>query len=92
MLMDHSEQISNFFLPGYQKEAPQNNVWMEWNWNIIPFGKSHIYFSFFFSNFLRFWYHKKAHIILISHGKFHSWKAFRSEDINENVPGYGNHN
>ena len=26
---------------------------------------------------------------VITHGKFHSWKAFRLEDINGNVPGYG---
>ena len=25
----------------------------------------------FFSNFWRFWYHKKAHIFLITHVKFH---------------------
>ena len=50
-------------------------------------------FSFFFQTILRrFWYYKKAHIFLITNDKFHSWKAFRLEDINENVPGYGNHN
>ena len=37
-------------------------------------------------------YRKKACIFLIiTHGKFHSWKAFYLEDINENVPGYGNY-
>ena len=46
----------------------------------------------FFPNFRRFWYHKKAHIFLITHVKFHGWKVFRLEEINENVPGYGNHN
>ena len=40
----------------------------------------------------RFWYHKKAHIFLITHGKFNSWKVFFLEDINEYVPAYGNHN
>ena len=44
-----------------------------------------------FSNFWRFWYHEKAHIFLITHGKFHSWKVSRLENINENIPGYGNH-
>ena len=39
-----------------------------------------------------FWYHKKAHIFLIIHDKFHSWKMLQLEDINENVPDYGNHN
>ena len=48
-------------------------------------------FSMFFSKFWRFWY-KKAHNFLMTYGKFYSWKAFRLEDINENVPGYGNHN
>ena len=46
----------------------------------------------FFSNFWRICYHKKAHIFLITYGKFNSWKVFRLEDINENVSGYGNHN
>ena len=46
----------------------------------------------FFSNFWRLWYQKKVNIFLITHGKFHSWKVFHLEDINENVPGYGNHN
>ena len=52
----------------------------------------HILSSFFFQNFQRFCYHNKAHIFLKSHGKFNSWKVFHLEDINENVPGYGNHN
>ena len=46
----------------------------------------------FSSNFWRVFYHKKTHIFLITHDKFHSWKAFRLEDINYNVPSYGNHN
>ena len=46
---------------------------------------------FFFSIFWRFWYHKKAHIYFITHVKAHSWKVFRLQDINENIPGYGNH-
>ena len=50
------------------------------------------YFFNFFSNFWRFCYHKKAHIFLITHGKFYSWKVFHLEDINENMSGYGNHN
>ena len=29
------------------------------------------YFFNFFPNFWRFWYHKKAHIFLITHAKFH---------------------
>ena len=37
-------------------------------------------------------YHKKAHIFLITHGKFYSGKVFRLEDITENASGYGNHN
>ena len=64
----------------------------EWNKIEISSLLTEVVLSFFFSNFLRFWYHKKAHIFLVSHGKFHSCKAFHSEDINENVPGYGNHN
>ena len=49
--------------------------------------------SFFFSKLLEiFWYHKKAHIFLLTHGKFLSLKAFYLEDVNENVPGYSNHN
>ena len=51
-----------------------------------------IFFFIFFKNLGRFWYHKKAHIFLKTHVKFYSWKVFRLEDINENVPGYGNHN
>ena len=50
------------------------------------------FFNFFFSNFLRFWYYKKTHIFLITRVKFYSWNMFRLEDINENMPGYGNHN
>ena len=46
----------------------------------------------FLKNFWRFWYHKKAHIFLITHGKFHSWKLFRLEGISEKVSSYGNHN
>ena len=34
----------------------------------------------------------KAHIFLIIHVKFYSSKVLSLEDINENVPGYGNHN
>ena len=49
-------------------------------------------FSTFFSNFWKFWYHKKAHIFLITYVKFQGWKVFRLEEINVNVPGYGNHN
>ena len=43
-----------------------------------------------FSNFWRFWCHKKDHIFLITHDKFYSCKVFYLEDTNENVPGYGN--
>ena len=50
------------------------------------------YFFNFFSNFSGFWYHKKAHIFLITHVKFYNWNMFCLEDTNENVPGYGNHN
>ena len=46
----------------------------------------------FFPNFLGFWYHKKAHIFLITHVKFHSWKVMRLEDINKKISGYGNRN
>ena len=28
----------------------------------------------------------------MTHGKFHSWKVFRLEDISENLPGYSLHN
>ena len=42
----------------------------------------------FFPNFWRFWYHKKAHIFLITHVKFRSWKELRLEDNNEKVSGY----
>ena len=52
---------------------------------------SPIFFNFF-PNFLRFWYHMKAHIFLTTHGKFHHWKVFHLKDINENVSSYGNHN
>ena len=31
----------------------------------------------------------KAHIFLITHGKFCNWKVFSLEDINENMLGYG---
>ena len=47
--------------------------------------------SFFFHTFWRFCYHKKAHIFLITHVEFYSYKVFRLEDINENMSGYGNH-
>ena len=40
----------------------------------------------------RFWYHKKAHIFLTIHDKYHSKKVFRLEEINEKVSGYGNSN
>ena len=50
------------------------------------------YFFNFFSNFWRFLYHKKAYIFLITHVEFHNWNMFIWEDIDENVPGYGNHN
>ena len=50
------------------------------------------FFFFFFLIFWWFWYHKNTDIFLITHGKFHSWKAFRLGDINENAPGYGNSN
>ena len=46
----------------------------------------------FFPNFWRFWYHKKAHMFLKTHDKFHSLKGFRLEDIIENTLGYGKHN
>ena len=49
------------------------------------------YFNFF-PYIWRFWYHKKAHIFLITHGKFHSRKVFCSEDFNENASSYGSHN
>ena len=39
------------------------------------------------SNFWSFFYHKKAHIFLVTHVKFHSWKVMRLEDIK--VSGYG---
>ena len=55
--------------------------------------RSPVFFFFYFvSNLWRFWYDKKAHIFLITHGKFHSWKVFRLEDINENMPCNGYHN
>ena len=34
----------------------------------------------------------KTHIFLITPIKFHGSNVFRLADINENVPGYGNHN
>ena len=49
-------------------------------------------FSTFFRTFGDFDIIRIAHIFLITHCKFHSWKAFYFEDINENVPDYGNHN
>ena len=42
-------------------------------------------FFIFFSNFLRFWYEKIAHIFFITHGKFHNW-VFCLEDVKENMP------
>ena len=53
---------------------------------------SPVQFFNFFSNFWRFWYDTKAHIFLITHAKFHCLKVFCLEEINKNVPGYGNHN
>ena len=44
-------------------------------------------FSTFFFKLLAILVSQKK---LITHGKFHSWKAFWLGDINENVPGYGN--
>ena len=38
-----------------------------------------------FSNFLRFWYQKKAHFFLISHEKFYNSNVSCLEDIGENV-------
>ena len=46
-------------------------------------------FSFFFSNFWRSCYHKKAHIFLITLGKIYSYTVFHVEYIDENVSGYG---
>ena len=46
----------------------------------------------FFPNFWRFWYHKKAHIFIITHVKFHGLKVFCLEDIYEKGSDYGNHN
>ena len=43
----------------------------------------------FFNFIWNILYHKKAHIFLITHGKFHGWKVFHLEDIDVNVPGYG---
>ena len=61
-----------------------------YNLSILQGAKS--YFFNFFSNFWQFWYHKKADIFLITHVKFYNWNMFSCKDINENVPGYGNHN
>ena len=60
----------------------------------IQIGKgAQSYFFNFLKNFWRFWYHhKKAHIFLSTHVKFHSQNMFHKEDIDEKVPGYGNHN
>ena len=49
-------------------------------------------FSTFFKLLEILIFDEKARIFLITHGKFPSWKVIRLEDINENVPGYGNHN
>ena len=46
----------------------------------------------YFSNFWQFWYHRKAHIFLITHVKFYSPNMLHLEDINENMSDYGNHN
>ena len=47
-------------------------------------------FSTYFSNFWRFWYHRIAHIFLITQDiTFHNWKVFHLEDINETMPGDG---
>ncbi len=35
----------------------------------------------FFSNFLRFYNQKKAHVFLITTGEFYSWKMYRLEDM-----------
>ena len=35
---------------------------------------------------------KGGHIFLIAQIKSHSWIVFCLEDINENIPDYGNHN
>ena len=53
--------------------------------------RSPVRFVHFFSNLWRFWCHKKAFFFSQHMKKFHSWKAFRLEDIDENVPYYGNH-
>ena len=45
---------------------------------------------FFFSNFLKFWYHEQAHIFLINHSKFKQlesvWVIWTILLINENMP------
>ena len=65
-------------------------IWVEFSIFLFKEAQSYLFNSF--SNFWRFWYHKKAHIFLIIHGKFNSWKVFlHLEDINENESGYGNH-
>ncbi len=64
-------------------------MWMPWTVSLKEPGPIA---SDFFSSFVRFWYQKKAHIILITPVEFCGWKMYRLEDINENVTSYGNHN
>ena len=51
---------------------------------------SHIFSTFFFSHFWRFWYYKKAHMFLTTHMVNLTAEKSCLEDINENVSGYGN--
>ena len=44
-----------------------------------------------FINFWGFCYHKKAHVFLLTHGKFYSSKVFWLEGINENMTSYSKH-
>ena len=44
-------------------------------------GAQSYFVIFLFQNYWRFWYHKKAHIFLITHVIFYGWNMLRMEDI-----------
>ena len=66
-----------------------------WQWvtNVIKLLKEaqSYLFNFFFKLFEILVSHGSSYFP-ITHVKFHSWKVFRLENINENMSGYGNHN
>ena len=69
----------------YEKNMDNSKIWKEaynfvygyYSYDLKGARSDHFRFCF-----QRFWCQKKACIILITPGKFYSWKMYRLEDIN----------